>query len=588
MKRPISVWWGVIALCALAWAGHAKGQPPGHDASAAPPAGPAVVQLKPVTANVTVTDRQLLSADADQDNWLLHGRTYDNQRFSPLTQIDTGNVKRLLPVAIIQTGIANSFEATPIVVNGVLYISTPGDHVQAYDATNGRLLWNYNPTLSYRNLCCGPQSRGVAVAYGKVFVAQLDAAVVALDARTGAVLWKSDDAATVPNDPTFYSYTLAPQVYDGMVVVGSSGAEYPIRGFVQALDASTGKLIWRFHTTAAPGEPGGKSWSGDSWKYGGGSVWNTPAFDPRNDLIAFATGNPNPDVWGADRKGDNAYTNSIVAINAHTGKLAWWYQQVPHDVWDYDSASPVVFLDAADENGRMVPAAAEASKVGNVFIVNRLTGKLLRRSDPFVKESATKFTPFSDKPVTIYPAMNGGSQWSPPAYSPKTHDLYVMGVNEAATFTTQQVTPYVAGTPVVGQVIGGRMSFVFDGLAKITISPSGTLSAVNVNTGKIDWQYNADLPMVGGVLATAGDLVFTGEMDGRFDAFHARTGEKLWEFNLGVGVCAPPITYRVGNVQYIAVAAGGLSANAWPRLMEKLGRPVFGDVIAIFALPDNR
>ena len=367
MKRPVSVWWGVIGLCALAWASHAKAQPPGHDTAATPAAGPAVVQLKPVTANVTVTDRQLLGADADQDNWLLHGRTYDNQRYSPLTQIDAGNVKRLLPVAIIQTGVANSFEATPIVVNGVLYVSTPGDHVQAYDATNGRLLWNYSPTLSYRNLCCGPQSRGVAVAYGKVFVAQLDAAVVALDARTGAVLWKSDDAATLPNDPTFYSYTLAPQVYDGMVVVGSSGAEYPIRAFVQALDASTGKLIWRFHTTAAPGEPGGKSWSGDSWKYGGGSVWNTPAFDPRNDLIAFATGNPNPDVWGADRKGDNAYTNSIVAVNAHTGKLAWWYQQVPHDVWDYDSASPVVFLDAADENGKMVPAAAEASKVGTIL-----------------------------------------------------------------------------------------------------------------------------------------------------------------------------------------------------------------------------
>jgi len=587
MKRPVTIWWGMIALCALVWAGHAKGQPPGHDTNTAP-AAPTVVVLKPVTANVTVTDRQMLGADADRDNWLLHGRTYDNQRYSPLTQIDAGNVKRLLPVAIIQTGVANSFEATPIVVNGVLYISTPGDHVQAYDATYGRLLWSYSPTLSYRNLCCGPQSRGVAVAYGKVFVAQLDAAVVALDARTGAVLWKSDDAATLPNDPTFYSYTLAPQVYDGMVVVGSSGAEYPIRGFVQALDASTGKLIWRFHTTAAPGEPGGKSWSGDSWKYGGGSVWNTPAFDPGNDLIAFATGNPNPDVWGADRKGDNAYTNSIVAVNAHTGKLAWWYQQVPHDVWDYDSASPVVFLEAADENGRMVPAAAEASKVGNVFIVNRLTGKLLRRSDPFVKESATKFTPPSDTPVTIYPAMNGGSQWSPPAYSPKTHDMYVMGVNEAATFTTQQVKPYVTGTPVVGQVIGGRMSFVFDGPAQNTISPSGTLSAVNVNTGKIDWQYNADMPMVGGVLATAGDLVFTGEMDGRFDAFHARTGEKLWEFNLGVGVCAPPITYRVGNVQYIAVAAGGLSANAWPRLMEKLGRPAFGDVIAIFALPDNR
>ena len=530
-----------------------------------------------------MSDRQLRAADAD--NWLLHGRTYDNQRFSPLTQINSGNVHRLVPVAIIQTGIANSFEATPIVVNGIMYVSTPGDHVMAYDAATGAILWTYAPSLAYSNLCCGPQSRGVAVAYGKVFVAQLDATVVALEARDGAVVWKSDPARTLPSDPTFYSFTLAPQVYDGMVVVGSSGAEYPTRGFVQAYDAATGKLIWRFRTTAAPDEPGGKTWSGDSWKFGGGSVWNTPAFDAANDLIAFAVGNPNPDVWGADRKGDNAYTNSIVAVNAHTGMLAWWTQEVAHDVWDYDCAAPVIFLEAADEHGHMVPAAAEAGKVGNVFIVNRLTGKLLRKSQPFVLESTTKFTQPSDKPVTIYPAMNGGSQWSPAAFSPRTRDFYVMGVNEAATFTTVPVKPYVPGTPVVGQVIGGQMSFALDGAAENTISPSGTLSAVNVNTGRIDWQYQAALPMVGGVLATASDLVFAGEMDGDLDAFDARDGRKLWHFNLGAGVDAPPITYRVAGVQYVAVAVGGLSANAWPRLMARLGRPAFGDVIAIFALP---
>jgi glucose dehydrogenase len=244
-------------------------------------------------------------------------------------------------------------------------------------------------------------------------------------------------------------------------------------------------------------------------------------------------------------------------------------------------------MDALDEHGKTVPAAAEAGKVGNVFIVNRLTGKLLRKSDPFVLESATKFTQPSDKPVTIYPAMNGGSQWSPPAFSPRTHDFYVMGVNEAATFATVPVKPYVPGTPVVGQVIGGRMGFALDGKATGTISPSGTLSAVNVDSGKIDWQYHAGLPMVGGVLATASDLVFAGEMNGDLDAFDATSGEKLWRFNLGVTVGAPPITYRVGGVQYVAVAAGGLSANAWPRLMAQMGWPAFGDVIAIFALPDK-
>ena len=215
---------------------------PGHDTAPAPPP-PVTVQAHPITANVTVTDSQLLAAGKDQDNWLLHGRTYDNQRFSPLVQISRGNVKRLAPVAIMQTSIANSFEATPIVVNGVMYISTPTDHVLAYDAVSGEPLWSYVPTLSYSDLCCGPQSRGVAVAYGKVFVAQLDGVMVALDARTGTVVWKSDRAATLPPNVARYSFTSAPQVYNGMIVVGTGGAEYPIRGFVQAYDAATGKLL---------------------------------------------------------------------------------------------------------------------------------------------------------------------------------------------------------------------------------------------------------------------------------------------------------------------------------------------------------
>ena len=235
----------------------------------------------------------------------------------------------------------------------------------------------------------------------------------------------------------------------------------------------------------------------------------------------------------------------------------------------------------------MVPAAAEAGKVGNVFIVNRLTGKLLRKSDPFVLQSSTMWTVPSDKPVNISPGPNGGSQWSPAAYSPRTHEFYVMGVNEAWTYTSKKVEPYVSGTPLVGQVIGGTMKTIFDGTAQNTISPSGSLSAVNVNTGKIAWQYKADLPMVGGVLATASDLVFAGEMDGNLDAFNARSGKELWHFNLGIAVTAPPITYRVNGVQYLAVAAGGLGVNGWPQLMARMGRPLNGDVVAIFALPDN-
>jgi len=474
------------------------------------------------------------------------------------------------------------------VVDGILYVSTPLDHVQAYDATTGELKWSYNPVLGFTDNCCGPQSRGVAVAYGKVFVAQLDGHVVALDARTGAVVWKSVIADTIPAPSHYYAFTLAPQVFNGMVLVGNSGAEYPTRGFVQAYDARDGKLIWRFRTTAAPDEPGGNTWSGDSWKFGGGSVWNTPAVVPKNGLIAFAVGNPNPDVYGENRKGDNAYTDSIVGVNVKTGKLLWWHQEVPHDVWDYDACAPVIFMDALDENGKLVPAAAEAGKVGNVFIVNRLTGKLLRKSEPFALQTPNIFTQPSETPITIAPGPNGGSQWSPAAFSPRTHDFYVMGVNQAATYAARKTEQHVEGQPVVGQIIGGTMRIILDGTTEPGIAaPTGSLSAVNVNTGKIDWQYKSELPMVGGVLATASDLVFAGEMDGNINAFNARTGKKLWHFNLGVAVAAPPMTYRVNGVQYVAVAAGGLGVNGWPQLMAKMGRPLNGDVVAIFALPEK-
>jgi glucose dehydrogenase len=310
--------------------------------------------------------------------------------------------------------------------------------------------------------------------------------------------------------------------------------------------------------------------------------------DPKNGLIAFAVGNPNPDVYGENRKGDNAYTDSIVGVNVHTGKIAWWHQEVPHDVWDYDACAPVIFFDALDENGKMVPAAAEAGKVGNVFIVNRLTGKLLRKSEPFALQTANIFTQPSDMPVTIAPGPNGGSQWSPAAFSPRTHDFYVMGVNQAATFAARKTEPHVEGQPVVGQIIGGTMKIILDDTTVPgTAAPTGSLSAVNVNTGKIDWQYKSELPMVGGVLATASDLVFAGEMDGNINAFNARSGKKLWHFNLGVAVTAPPMTYRVGGVQYVAVAAGGLGVNGWPQLTAKMGRPLNGDVVAIFALPEK-
>ena len=542
---------------------------------------------RPVGVNVNVSDEDLMGAAQNTSDWLLYGRTYDNQRFSPLTGISASNVKGLTPVAVIQTGVANSFEDSPIEVNGILYIETADNHVQAYDATTGKELWAYTPELNFSSLCCGHEARGVAVAYGKVFLATLDARLIALDATTGKLAWQSEPAAGLPN-PTQYSFTMAPQVYDGVVIVGSSGAEYPTRGFVAGFDAQTGKQGWIFHTTAAPGQPGGDTWSGDSWKTGGGSVWNTPAIDPANGLILFAEGNPNPDNWGESRLGANAYTDSIVALHIKDGTLAWWYQEVPHDVWDYDATGPVVLLEAKI-NGKMVPAAAEAGKEGQVFIVNRQNGQLIRKSEPFVMQSSTMGTIPGEKPVLIYPGAQGGNEWSPEAFSPKTRYLYVMGTNQAWKYEAHAPGVKTADNAKLlglGLTLGSVLQPVTEPHPSGTIPPTGTLSAVDVDSGRIAWQYQSGLPMVGGVLATAGDLVFGGEMNGDFDAFDAQSGRKLWSFNLGAGVQAPPITYAVDGVQYVAVAAGGNAANGNPDIMARLGKQ-YGDAVAIFALPHH-
>ena len=533
--------------------------------------GPTLAQV-PDSNHVDVTDNTLLSADRNQDDWLLHGRTYDNQRFSPLTQINRDNVRNLSLVVTMHTGIANSLEATPIEVNGVLYVSTALDHIRAYNAATGETLWSYDPTLEFAEACCGPQSRGVAVAYNKVYVAQFDGELAALDARTGAVVWKTDRNKTHPEPRHDYTYTMAPQVYDGKVIVGTAGAEYETRGMLEAYDARTGTKLWEFHTTAAPDEPGGNSWGGDSWKSGGGSIWNTPALDAKNGLLIFSTGNPNPDYQGQTRPGDNAYTDSIVALHAKTGKLAWWYQEVPHDQWDYDASAPVVLFDARDENGKTVPVAGEAGKVGNVFIVNRLTGKLLHKSEPFVYQSPNIFTPPNAAGITISPGVNGGSLWQPPAFSPRTHDYYVLGTNIPMTFTTIDFKNSPPGGPWVGRHTGGVMK-------RAEAQYSGTLSAIDVNTGKIAWQFKASQPIYGGVLATASDLVFAGEQDGNFSAFDARTGEKIWSYKFDMGVCTPSITYRVKGVQYIAVGTAGCMGGHLPD-----GTPGFADSLAIFML----
>jgi PQQ-dependent dehydrogenase (methanol/ethanol family) len=523
---------------------------------AAPPVRKVYAPL-PAGADVNVSDSMMLNAASDENNWLLHGRTYDNQRYSPLKQITADNVKSLSLVALVQTGMAASFETTPIVANGVMYITTAVvSHkmmIIAINASTGERLWDVTYNLGAFQICCGPVNRGVAVGYGKVYVVTLDDHLLALDASDGHIVWNT----TIVSAQYGYSETLAPQIYDGMIIVGSAGGEWALRGFVAAYDANSGQQRWRWMST----DP--QTYSGDSWQSGGGMVWTTPAIDPQLGLVIFSTGNPNPDLDGTVRQGDNLYTDSIVALDVHSGQLKWYYQEVKHDVWDYDAVSNVVLFDV-HQNGKTIPAAAEAGKVGWVFILDRRTGALIRKSDPYVMMSKNMFSTPTSEGVDMLPGANGGAEWSPPAYSPQTHYLYILAMNQLMHFTTN---PATSGSGLI------RLGSAFSNVAPGAIQ-DGPFVALDVETGKIAWQYKAPQPLIGGALATAGNLVFMGEGNGWFDAFNARSGDRIWRYNLGAGVNAPPITYQVNGEQYIAVAAGGNFQLTYP----------YGDTLAIFKL----
>ena len=390
--------------------------------------------MRPVTGDVANTDAQRLNADADQDNWRLHGRTYDNQRFSPLTEINAANVKQLKPVAMIQTGVANAMEATPLEIDGVLFVESAGDVVQAYDAVTGEELWSYTPVLEFASMCCGPQARGVAVAYGKVYVAQVDGHVVALDAKTGKVIWKTAREDILPQPYHWYTFTGAPQVYNGLVVVGNGGAEWPTRGFVEALDAETGKLVWRFNDTAGPRRSQlqgrlGRRFLEDRRRLdvgcGGGGSQARPD-DVRASAIpipismaisARATISTPPRSWRCmPRPARSPGTISRCRTMCGTGIRR----------------RPPCCSMCRTRTARRCAAAAEANKNGFLYIVNRDNGKLIRRSDAFVKQSPSivNMIPPDETARVYYPGNHGGAMWQPPAYSPLTHYFYTMGINE--------------------------------------------------------------------------------------------------------------------------------------------------------------
>ena len=509
-----------------------------------------------------VTQEQLNAAAGDENNFLHTNGNYDQTRYFPGKQINTSNVGKLHPAWIFQTEVKELQETTPIVVNGVMYVTTSFDHVYALNAKTGEEYWHYKHAMGpITTYCCGPNNRGVAVYDDKVYLATLDSKLVALDAKTGSIVWQTQIA-----DPTLgYSETMAPTAVNGKILIGTNGGEYGIRGFVRAYDAKTGKLIWNFDTTAeksvgvwathdATGhdmhrdieaEKAQLAKTGDPYKTVGGGVWQNPAVDLKLNRIFFVVGNPSPDLDGAIRPGDNLYTELLVSVDLDTGKYACHFQFIPHDVWDLDAVSPTVLVDAKDKDGNVVPAVIHGNKIGNVFVNSRKDCSLIRFSQPMVSQEGMWTLPTAEG-ARMLPGANGGVEWSPMAVNPELGLTYAVNLHQPMTYQVQS-SPYPGGK----LWLGGAFKVI------ATEELFGNVTAVDYNTGKIAWQKKTPLPMMGGALTTAGGLMFTGEGDGWFRAYDAKSGDVLWSFFAGAGVNAPPASYSVDGKQYIVVGAGG-------------------------------
>lgn len=536
---------------------------------------------KPTTRPPTftaVTDAMLANARGDARNWLMVGRDYSNQRWSPLSQINTGNVAQLKPAWTYQTGISRlgSFETSPVVVDGVMYATTPYNVAMAVDARSGREIWRYEHKLGTQIYCCGPNNRGVAISGNTVYMLTLDARLVALDSKTGKVKFDVE----IADSEAGYSETHAPIIVGDKVVVGISGAEYGIRGFVRAYNKDNGQQVWSTPMVPERGWEGRwseKTWEGDyslnrniakekadsaryadAWQRGGGSVWMNPAYDDQLKMLYVAVGNPSPDLDGSVRPGDNLYTDCIVALDANTGAMRWYYQEVPHDVWDLDATSPPIVVTLKD--GRK--AVAQAGKTAWVYILDAQTGKLIRKSQNF-NRLESMFAQPTPEGTRMLPGANGGSEWSPMSYHPNLGYAYVMGLEQPMHYITHSA-PLERGKLWLGsafKAIPGETQY-------------GTFSAIDLNSGKIAWIVNTEQPMIGGSVATAGNLVFTGEGNGTIRAFDARNGRTLWSFVAGAGCNAPPVTYELDGTQFVAVACGGNF---------QLGYPL-GNTIYVFSL----
>jgi alcohol dehydrogenase (cytochrome c) len=497
-----------------------------------------------------VTPEQLAAGLNDPTRWLSYSGDYSAQRHSPLTQLTLDNVDQLTTQWAFQTGVLGKFETTPIVTDGLMFITGPNNTAWALDARTGRQIWTYRRDLpDGLSICCGRVNRGFAALGNRLYMTTLDAHLVALDMKTGSVIWD------VPIDDyrLGYAATAAPLIVKNKVIVGIAGAEYGIRGFIDAYDAVTGKRAWRFWTVPEPGQPGGDTWKGDSWKRGGGSTWVTGSYDPTLNLVYWGTGNPGPDLWGKDRVGDNLYTDAVVALDPDTGALKWHYQFTPHDVHDWDAVQVPVLADVTI-NGVPRKTLMMANRNGFFYTVDRSDGKLIS-SRSFVQTTWAEKIGDNGRPVVkpntdptetgadVCPDITGGTNWMSPAFNPKTGLFYVTAREVCATYYGWEQEF------VVGQ-------YYFGGAGQRKDRGYGAVRAIDPKVAGVKWEYKYFSPSMAGILSTASGLVFGGDMDGNIMAFDAVSGKNLWHFQTGASIYAAPITYMLDGRQFVVLASG--------------------------------
>jgi alcohol dehydrogenase (cytochrome c) len=509
-----------------------------------------------------VTYERLLGASREPQNWLTYSGSYSGWRYSTLNQINTGDASRLAMQWTFQVADLGQFETTPIVADGVLYGTGQNNRAFALDVRTGRAIWRYQRNLPEKlQPCCGMVNRGFAVLGERLFMATLDAHVIALDSKTGNLLWD----VTSADYHKAYAFTVAPLAVKNEVIVGVSGGEYGVRGFIDAYDAATGRRLWRFETVPGPGQPGHETWAGDSWKVGGVPAWLTGTYDPDLNLVYWPTGNPSPSNYGGERGGDNLYSNSILALDADTGKLKWYFQFTPHDLYDYDATQIPVLLDA-DWEGRPRKLLVQANRNGFYYVLDRTDGKFLS-AKAFGNVTWARGIGPNGKPIVnglqqsaagtrVCPGALGLTNWFSPSYNPDTKLLYVATSTECDVFTSSP-QPYRSGHDFLGSV------YVPDPVER----PTGALKALDVLTGTETWSFPYFSNPNGGALSTAGGVVFAGDSDGNFIALDAKTGRDLWHVQLGAAIYSTAITFELDGKQYVVIPAGSaLFAFALPSL----------------------